>query len=201
MTENIWGQSYSFYNQQLKNKLKALSSEDFVLISLPHLRHRYIYQILHLFHLAYPQVAFFWDFSLDNYIKLGNEGRRLFSILNLKIISNVSTQINPSTFVSPGDGKNFKFSAINPKLRVIINTDLSQKAKEESLLIPYSVHPHFLQDYKVFNQEIIQLRSNYREISVFFAGNIQNLGDKHLVERFYDVPSRDRCIQFLLKSS
>lgn len=201
LTENLFIQAPSYIKIWIFNKFKLVDLEESAFVHLPHLRHRYAFQVLHLLSLAYPNVIFLWDFNPKNYIALGQDGRRLFSLKNLKIMPVSSKLKTQFIFESPQ-----LLLTQNPKdrqsqLTALIQPDVSEEPQDNSLLIPYGVHPSFLQNFRDFNSVIPKLRNQKRYVRVFFAGNIGFPKDKHLVERYYGIPSRLRCADFLVEQA
>jgi glycosyltransferase involved in cell wall biosynthesis len=202
LTENPIVQSLGYLKAWLKNQLKSVDLEDAIFVCLPNIGHRYIYQTLHLLSLAYPNVIFILNFSLENYIKLGYEGRRLFSIQNLKILSQPPLKISESTTIlNSAQNYNSASQWSQAKLRIFMESDVSKSPDESSFLIPYGVHPSLLQNYDQVNHEIVNLQTKTRSISIFFSGIVGYVTDPHLVERYYNIPSRLRCVEFLVEHS
>jgi hypothetical protein len=202
ISENRFLQSFGYLKWQLKNRITPLYPKNCILVKLSNLEHRYIYQILHIFSLSNLQIVFLWDFNLKNYIKLSHEGRRLFTIKNLKTISSYSNTLKPRLVVRAEEDKIDEFQ--NHPNEIIVETDVSKPIQEidgETLMLPYCIHPALLQKYDEFHQDIQQLRDQERYISIFFAGNVKYSQSRYFIEQYYHVPSRDRCVQFLLENS
>ncbi|WYL93968.1 MAG: hypothetical protein HEQ35_08865 [Gloeotrichia echinulata IR180] len=205
LTENYFFHFPGYARRRFEQELKHVKSEGTTLVYLPNLQQRYVYQLLHIFSLSFPQLIFLCkENNIKEYINLGYEGRRIFSIKNLKVVSTIPDIFQADVVVICDNNENnendvSKFTA--KKTQIIIETDVSQKPKTESFMLPYGIHPYFLQNHEKFNTDISQLRLKNRSISIFFSGNTRFLGDKHLVERYYSVPSRERCVQFLTENS
>lgn len=201
LTENYFFHFPGYILRRFQQQLKSVKSENTPVVYLPHIGQRYVFQILHLLSLAYPEVILVWDFNINNYIKLGYEGRRLFSLKNLKIVSQASHNLPTEVVVSPDNNQSNLLKITAAKKQIIIENDVSPEPKPDSFMLPYGVHPYFLQNYEKFNSSIKELRSQDRAISVFFSGATAFVVDKYLVERYYHVPSRDRCVEFLTENS
>ncbi|MBD2493039.1 hypothetical protein [Nostoc sp. FACHB-280] len=200
LTENYFFHAPGYIVRRFQHQLKSIKS-DTPVVYLPHVGQRYVFQILHLLSLAYPEVIFLWDFNINNYIKLGYEGRRLFSLKNVKIVPPASYKLPTEVVVSPDNNQSEFLKITAAKKQIIIENDVSQEPKQDSFMLPYGVHPYFLQNYAEFNSSIKKLRSQDRAISVLFSGATAFVIDKYLVERYYHVPSRDRCVEFLTENS
>ncbi len=197
LTENRVFRFPEFLLYRWKNYRKQSNSAA-VAVYLPHLQPRYIYQVLHLSGLTYTDVIFYWEFSLKNYIRLGNEGRRLFAIKNLKIKKPPVASFQAPVVIAPGrDYVTMAEKNIQATTIIGVQGNVSEEAKENSFLLPYCIHPFFLENFDYFNTHLNRLRTNQRSVSIFFSGAVGVVQDKDLVERLYDVPSRDKCVQFL----
>lgn len=202
MSENLAVQGFGYLKRRFQNKITPLHTENFVLLYLPKLGHRYIYQILHYFSSSPSQIVFIWNFNLENYIKLTHEGRRLFTIKNLKIVSTPSCGLKPKAIVSSEKDEIGAFDKVPVQIK--IETDVSipvDKGEGDTFMLPYGIHPFLLQNYDQFSQEIQKFRDQERHISIFFAGNTRYEETRYLIEQSYHVPSRDRCVEFLLENS
>lgn len=198
LTENKGVQFFGFLLATLQHRLRPIPTDDVIVAQISGIQKRYIYQVLRILSLTYSQVIFVWNFSLENYVDLGQEGRRLFKIKNLKIISPAS-KIPKSKVTLTTHLIDNHISHEAPK--IILETDVSQIPPNDSLMLPYSVHPTFLEGFEDFKHQMTQLRLHPRSLSLFFSGAVGFVTDKHLVERYYGVPSRDRSIEFLIEQS
>ncbi|MGG6269230.1 hypothetical protein ACQ4M3_40120 [Leptolyngbya sp. AN03gr2] len=200
LSENLVVQGFSYLKQQYQNSVKPLNPEDFILVDVSNLAHRYLYQVLYIFSLSYPQVIFIWEFNQQNYIKLGHEGRRIFTIKNLKIVSDASTLPKPSAIASSKKSVIDQFNGI--PTQILIETNVSQSShglSDEAFMLPYSVHPALLQGR--FIEEIQQLRQQQRFISILFSGNTKPHAQfRYFIEQYYQVPSRDRTVEYLART-
>ncbi|ALF54334.1 hypothetical protein ACX27_18195 [Nostoc piscinale CENA21] len=198
LTENYIFQYPSFIKSYFNNKYKIIKYENIAVVDLNNVQKRYLFQILYFLSMSHTQLIFIWDFNIKNYIKLGYEGRRLLSIKNLKIVNKIPDNLKITTLVTE-NLQQHNYSVKPEKLRILVEQDVAQKPCSESFLIPYSVHPSFLQNYQQYTNKLSKFRSNHRLWSILFSGNVGFVGDKHLVERYYGVPSRDRSVEFLIK--
>lgn len=202
ISENWVLQGLGYLKWRFLKRTGSLSPGEFVLIDIDDLGHRYTYQVLHLFSLFYPQTVFVWEFTLKNYIKLGHEGRRLFTLKNLKIASNFSTLPKPAAIVSSRKLTISQFSHVSTQ--ILLETDVSRSIQElnsNTFLMPYGVHPALLQDYEGLTQKIQHLRHQKRSISIFFSGNTKYNHFRYFIEEYFCVPSRDHCVEFLLENA
>lgn len=157
LTENIAFQFPGYFSRRFKHLSRNLKNPK-VIVYLTHLQPRYKYQLLHFLSFIYPELFVIWDFNVKNYIKLGVEGRRLFSIKNLKISDKLPDKIQADVLITSINESDM-LTKVQAKKYFFVEHDVSAEPNENSFLIPYSVHPFFLERYTEFKRTLPELRN------------------------------------------
>jgi len=129
---------------------------------------RYIYLILKRFNDAGYNIYFYKNMSLRVYKKLGNDGKLIFKIKNLKIIKSLPS--NTSDIICAFDTIDDSLLKKKWKSFVYINTFKPPFCQIGNLLwLPYFM---YAKSYETCQDQLVDLyRSNDRKIKMIFAGN------------------------------
>lgn len=165
------------------------------LVIFPITQIRYRYHLLYLLSLVYPRILVFWDAPLQELCDLQTEGRYIFHLPRVRFASLSAfdgwTQRLERFDLVRAAGSN---AAVPEKTARLFEIDinLADAAVPDSYLIPYCPHPRNFGAAKP-----LRPNNDKRPVRVFFSGNVEFVKDPELVQRLYDIPSRDTTVGYL----
>lgn len=185
----------------LRLRLRWLLGSNFgdpgCIVQLPMLHGRYTYVLLFWLSLIYRRVVVVWDPSLRDICSLFSEGRLIFRLKRVSFVRDwtaLGKALGAGGWDLVGTEQSVQQAPVRFRRCVVVHGDLAGRPLADSFLLPYTVHPSHLQ----FPIRCLRPEDEQRRIRVLFAGNTGFYRDAHFVERLYRVPSRDRCVQWLL---
>ncbi len=155
---------------------------------------RYLYLFVSFLTIGRKQVVILKENNFQDYIRMGEYGRRIYTIKNLFFATNVSEQTKDKILIQDKPSETLRKRTW--KKLVNINFDITSSTLNENsrVIMPYTMHPDH---YNVYEHERLQkLRGSARKIRLFFAGNTSQkyLNSVWLSEKF-DILLRPHVIQ------
>lgn len=130
----------SYPLDRLRNARKQPRDDaETIYLHLPTLQHRYLFQVLYFFSLTGHPLKLIRRETLSEYANLYQEGRLLYRIPNLKIVSPPEGPIEARMYVRSDGAEPLQVSG--REREIIISDDFTRPFRQPSLLLPYAAHP------------------------------------------------------------